>query len=347
MKELRITKSNKLVESSLLEAAVKFTLRDHKVMLAVISQISPNDTQLKPYTLSIAELEQLTNIHSTHLYQEISEISDRLTAIKIKIKEPGEPKGFLEAVWFSAIRYRPSKGRVEFFISEPLKPYLIQVKSAFTTYYLRQVTNLQSIHSIRMYPLLRQYLTIKDVENGKTIGFRIIAIGELKEVLGIGEAQYTKFADFKRYVLQKCQNELEEKTDLIFDFEPIKQGRKISKLKLIIQANIKPVEVVEDGSVIEGEVLPDGYDEGVALIISNTVPDLKEKYVTLLASRLDVVAATQACLSYTKAKQSGKVKHPEAYFLGILKNQEQQTKSSQEVDLDDTSWANRADFDEF
>ncbi|WP_027710074.1 replication initiation protein [Zooshikella ganghwensis] len=347
MKELRITKSNKLIESSLLEAAVKFTLRDHKVILAVISQISPKDAQLKPYTLSISELEQLTNIRSRHLYQDISEISDRLTAIKIKIKEPDEPKGFLEAVWFSAIRYRPSKGRVEFFISEPLKPYLIQVKSAFTTYYLRQVTNLQSIHSIRLYPLLRQYLTIKDVENGKTVGFRIISIEELKEVLGISEEQYKKFADFKRYVLQKCQNELEEKTDLIFDFEPIKQGRKIAKLKLIIQANIKPVEVVEDGSVIDGEVLPDGYDEGVAAMIAGAIPELPEKVVTLLASKLDGIAASQAYLSYTKAKKAGKVKDPAAYFLGILKHQEQQAKNSHNPDMDDMSWANRADFDEF
>lgn len=347
MDSLRVTKSNKLIEASLTEAAVKFSLRDHKVILAVISQISLNEKELKPLTLSISNLEKLTKIRNKHIYQDISAISDRLTSVKIKIKEPDEPKGFLEAPWFSAIRYRPSKGLIVFTLNQELKPYLIQVKSAFTSYYLSQVISLQSVYSIRFYPLLRQFLTLKDVKNGKTAGYRYIDLDELKDILGIHGDKYKKFSDLNRYVIKKCQNELSSKTDLAFDFQPIKEGRKITKIKLNIQSN-ETFEEVDEGSFTESELLPENYDEGVAFIIGNTVPSIPRDLVTLLASKIDALTATQACMSYRNAEAATKIEKPAAYFIGILKHQAKEMeklKASQDKrDAFDRSWADNIDW---
>ncbi|RDH41633.1 replication initiation protein [Zooshikella ganghwensis] len=350
LSEIRVTKANKLVEASLAESAVKLTLRDQKIILAVISQISPSDPDFKSYRLSIDTLAELTNIHKNTLYSEFERISARLASCLIKIKEQDEPKGFLHTNWFADIAFKPSKGYAEFSFSRKLKPYLIGIKDTFTWYYLSKVSSLQSVYSIRLYPLLRQYLPIKSVQNGKTEGYRIIAIDELKDILGVDKNNYPRFADFKRRVIIQCQKEISEKTDLAFDFEPVKDGRKITKLKFNIKSNASFEEVVEKEEVAKPELLPAGYDENVANMLLSEVPELKSKMgiVTLLATRLDFISASQACLMYTNAKDAGKeIKDPAAYFLGILKHQEQQAKNSHNPDMDDMSWANRADFDEF
>ncbi|MGI0120129.1 replication initiation protein [Zooshikella sp. RANM57] len=356
--KLRITKANQLVEAVFIETTTKLTLRDQKVILAVISQLSPDDEDFKKYNITLSELEKLTNIDRQNLYRknnqsrlskkprEIEEICKRLMSSLIQIREPEEPDGFLMANWFSHARYSPSRGLVEFSFSPELKPYLLQVKNSFTTYHLKQVINLQSVYSIRLYELLRQFLTLKAVKEGQTIAFRKINLDQLRGFIGVEEGRYKRFTEFRRNILDKTQAELSEKTDLAFDYEPARKGRSVNSINFTIRHNAK-FEAVEDEKAVDPQVLPEDYDEAVAVMLTSAVPELPEDIVILLASRLDAVAASQAFLSYTKAKQVGKVNDPAAYFLGILKHQEQQAKSSHNPDMDDMSWANRTDFDEF
>ncbi|MBU2714101.1 replication initiation protein [Zooshikella harenae] len=355
--KLRITKANQLVEAVLIETTSKLTLRDQKVILAVISQLSPDDEDFKKYHITLSELEKLTNIDKQNLYRknkqsqlsnkprEIEEICKRLMSSLIQIREPEEPDGFLMANWFSHARYSPSRGLVEFSFSPELKPYLLQVKNSFTTYHLKQVINLQSVYSIRLYELLRQFLTLKAVKEGQSLAYRKIELSQLRGFIGVEEGRYKRFAEFRRNVLDKTQRELSEKTDIAFDYEPIRKGRSVNSINFTIRHNVK-FEAIEDSKVHEADILPDSYDEAVAAMLASAVPELPDQVVKLLASKLDGISASQAFLSYTKAKQAGKVKDSAAYFLGILRHQEQQSKSTREPDLDDMSWVGRG-FDEY
>ena len=113
-----------------------------------------------------------------------------------------------------------------------LKPYLLRLKREFTKCRMSIVTQFQSIYSIRIYQLLKQY---------KNIGFRVLNLDELKDILGIEKSQYRMFRDFNKRILKQSKKEFEKKDesgnfkcDLTFELEKIKEGRRIARLKFII-----------------------------------------------------------------------------------------------------------------
>lgn len=61
-----------------------------------------------------------------------------------------------------------------------------------------------------------------------------ISFDELREQLC--DSKYSDWRDFRRAVLLTAQNEIHEKTNTRFDFEPIRVGRKIKTVKFIIYA---------------------------------------------------------------------------------------------------------------
>ena len=64
-------------------------------------------------------------------------------------------------------------------------------------------------------------------------GHWIADITELKSYMGIDE-KYKLFQNFERRVLIPCKKEIEEKTDLRFNYKKIRSGRKIKKLSFQI-----------------------------------------------------------------------------------------------------------------
>jgi hypothetical protein len=70
-----------------------------------------------------------------------------------------------------------------------------------------------------MYEILKQY---------EKLGKREITVTELRELLGIDKNEYsgrTGWSDFKKYVLDSCQQALQENTDICFTYERGKVGK--------------------------------------------------------------------------------------------------------------------------
>ena len=127
--------------------------------------------------------------------------------------------------WFSSFSYE--EGVIEYKFDPLLKPFLLQLKNNFATYQLKNILSLKSAYSIRMYELLNQY---------KVIGKRTIEIEELKLLLNIPDSYRNN--DILK-LLEKIKKELTSKTDLIFDFEAIKESRQFKSFEFTIQYNKK------------------------------------------------------------------------------------------------------------
>ena len=57
----------------------------------------------------------------------------------------------------------------------------------------------------------------------------------LKELLKCKATRYNQFKFFNAEILKKCHNELNEKTDCHFDYEPVKQGRTIVGIRFTVK----------------------------------------------------------------------------------------------------------------
>lgn len=215
-----VTKSNALIEKT-----YQLSVMEQKLILTLASLVQPSDEAFRPYQIKVSDFVQLLGLKSTGKYTEIRKI---VQALQQKTLPIHTGQSLLDITWLSSAEYFHGKGYVELEFSPKLKPYLLQLKEKFTTYQLKNIIQLRSSYSIRIYELLKQYEPIKH---------RSFTLEELRSVLGIEPNKYKLFGHFKDKVLNVGKKELEEKTDLRFEFEEIKKGRKVTGIKFYIYKN--------------------------------------------------------------------------------------------------------------
>lgn len=98
-------------------------------------------------------------------------------------------------------------------------PLMFDFKNRYFKYELWNALRLKSPNQVRMYEILKQY---------EGIGKRELSITELRELIGIGKSEYsgrTGWSDFKKKVLDSCQQALKETTDICYTYERGKAGK--------------------------------------------------------------------------------------------------------------------------
>lgn len=348
-KRLRVNKANALIEakSYFVDAGEVYDHRlglwEQKVVLSVISKIQPKDKDQLCYTLTYDELSELSGIPVIELKR--SKTKAMLVKLRSKtmaIEDPEHPDSYLITGWFSDIQPKPRSGVVEFSVSPKLKPYLLDLNTNFTSYHLRQVVKLSSVFSIRLYELLRQYLPLK---SGKDKGERTVDLSELRGYLGLASSKYKRFQDFKRHVIQPAKEELEEKTDLAFDFEGVRIGRAVGAVKFTIYKNVlEKAEGVLEGTLVRDDVT---VDPELAQRIKMFIPEITSSQVDLLFATYTKENLSESLVVLATSIASGAIKKsPLAYYQGVLANKAKESQvKNEDIDLDGFEWTRNVDMD--
>lgn len=214
-----VVKSNKLIE-----AKYKLNLNEQKIILYAVSKLNRNKDKFNILDLKTNEFTNLIDT-SPKRYSEIRKIVKGMMDKKVIINTS---KSELITNWVSSIEYIKNTGIIELEFSEKLVPYLLQLKEQYTKYDIKNILYLKNKYSIRIFELLKQY---------EKIGKREIKIDDLKKMLGC-ENKYKQFKEFKRNVLEIAKKEVNEHTDIDFEYKKITQGRKVIGIEFIIDARI-------------------------------------------------------------------------------------------------------------
>jgi len=215
--DLVVTKANKLVEAS-----YRLNVSEQRMMALLVTQIHPDDEELKPYRFTVGDLGELisdgdnSERKQQSLYSRVKALTRGLLEKVVQIQEPD---GLLQIHWLSSAKYYDGTGAVELKFAAEMKPYLLQLQERFTSYKLGNVVKLRSRYSVRLYELLKQY---------EQLGKRSFELPELRRVLGLADGELALWADFRRKVLEVAQRELPKKTDLGFSYTVRKRGRAIA-----------------------------------------------------------------------------------------------------------------------
>ena len=207
-----------------INARHQLTVAEMRIVLTMITQVGRNDEDFKPYRIYIKDFVEAIGTAHKGEYERAREIT--LNLMK-RVMEIPRPKGYLQVSFLSSAEYITGTGYVELSFDPKLKPYLLQLKERFTQYDIRNVLALQSFYSIRIYELLKQYVKL---------GERVMEVDELRELLKLPDS-YKHYASFKRRIILQAQKDLSRHTDLSFDFEEIKTGRKFTRIRFIIRGN--------------------------------------------------------------------------------------------------------------
>ncbi len=208
-----VVQSNPLVE-----AQYRLDLVEQKILRYLVSLIAPYDTTFEKrfYRVHIKDLEQFLGWQkSGEIFQYIKKIADKLRMTTIKIFKPDVT---IVTSWLASYKYPKNLGWIEFEFSTNLETELLQLKEQFTQYYLKNVSKLKSQYSIRLYELLKQYVSL---------GERKESIANLRAMLGIEANEYKLYGHFKSRILEPSYKEIIQKTDLDFDWKPVKEARKV------------------------------------------------------------------------------------------------------------------------
>ena len=204
--KLPVVKRNPLVE-----AKFKTTALEYKILMVAASKISSSDDVLKDISFTVDEFCSLLGVEADGMYDYMKRACERLVSKSVAVKNesmkeyvsnlPVSNKGYTVFPWLHHIAYDDATVNIRF--HEYMKPLLLYVlgNEEYTKYLLENITKCDSIYSMRVYELLKQY---------QKIGERVLQLQELREMLGIKKTEYTRYNDFKRYVIQQAHKEINE-----------------------------------------------------------------------------------------------------------------------------------------
>ncbi len=226
-----VNMENKLVvqANTLIEASYKLKPSQQKFLRVMASMINFGDEDFKMYEFKISELMELYEIKDQSKYSEIPKQTKELMGNVLTFKDD---KTEVLVPFLSFYKHEKGEGTIKVQFHPFLKPFYLYLnkENPYTKYQLRNIVSLKSTYSIRFYELLKQYEGIKS---------RTFTIEGIREIFKINHNEYTRYNDFKRKVILQAQKELPLKTDISFDFEEIKTGRKVTSLKFYIHSNNK------------------------------------------------------------------------------------------------------------
>lgn len=246
-----------------MNSSYDLSLEEQKIILTLASMVQPTDEEFKPYNFKINDFMELLGVDTKTKYTEIPKITKELMK---KVLEIQEGNTLLQVAWLNSARYEKGSGMVTLKFSPDLKPYMLQLKEKFTQYQLANVLTMKSKYSPRVYEILK-------CNEFKKQGYMNIEVEDLRKLLKTYN-MYPRYNDFKRKIIIKSQKELKKKTDISFEFEEIKTGRKVTALKFYIHSNKKisdSEEAVTKIDTIDEEKQDKPYIEESKQIIKNVL----------------------------------------------------------------------------
>lgn len=222
-----VTKSNALIQQS----RFSLTLQENKIIAFLISQIQPDEKELnKYYEFSIVSFCDACGIdatNNTYIRKTIKKLYDRSVEIFLDGK-------YVPFKWIGDYEIIPQKSVIRIQIHFRMKPFLIDLRGAFTSYGLGYVLAFSNKYSIQLYEIFRSYLKLNKYWT---------EIEKFKQKLLV-EQKYKNFSDLKRFVLDPAISEINEKSDIYVTYTTERRGNKVTALVFNIISR-DPMEVIK------------------------------------------------------------------------------------------------------
>ena len=195
------------------------------VLFMLLASLNETDDIGKEYHIRVKDIELITGRKWN--YQQLKDGNEGLLS---RVFEIQMPKGLKQIVLFNEVQYLDGTGSFYMKINESARPYFFELKNNFTLLELKSVLGCSSKHAKRLYSLACQW---------RGTGGHTYSLGEFKEMLGLKDPkgkeveQYKQIGEFKKSVLDVAKKQINEHTDIVFDYELLKiRGRSFDTIKL-------------------------------------------------------------------------------------------------------------------
>jgi plasmid replication initiation protein len=226
-----ITKHNVFVRAS-----YRLTVQEVRLILMIIGQmknskVKSNDTL---FTLRAEDYSRIYNVALSHSYVDIEEAAKELYNRTLSLDE------YTDTRWIQTrFNYIKGSGYIQLRLADIVLPYIQELESHFTAYYLNEVRNLRTIYSVRLFELCKSYLSM---------GEWIVDLEQFKSILGLDEDY--RIDHVSNRVIIPAIEAINEHTSLVIGYSKIKRGRVITGFSFTIDEKVhtplKAKEVQDD-----------------------------------------------------------------------------------------------------
>lgn len=219
------------------------------IVFSLLSKLTRQDKPGTIYEIRVRELELLTG--RSWNYKQLLESTENLNS---RVYTIDNGKTLLQVSLLASALYRKGEGTIELEIAERMRPYLIDLKSNFTSYRLQAAFSLSSKYAKRVYQLASQW---KDVGETKTYTLdEFKAMLKLKDPSGKEPEQYAQISALQKYVLDVATTQINEHSDLNIRYELLKKGRSYQSIRFFVNQQVPqqlpiPFELSADDAKVQ------------------------------------------------------------------------------------------------
>ena len=196
-----VVKANDLIRKTRYD----LTTEQQKLVLYCISKIKPNDDYGRWFEINIDDICNACNFDyksGSYYYKAIKEDLQKLTT-RLWVEMPD--KSLRTVSWISDAQIIPLSGKIYIKFHPQMAPYLFDLHERYTQYQLQDVLVFKGKYAIRLYEILRSYMTQLEIEYGIEREITTM-LDELRYILSVDG--YKEYKDFKKYVLNKAVEEI-------------------------------------------------------------------------------------------------------------------------------------------
>lgn len=196
-----VVKANDLIRKT----RYSLTAQQQKIVLFCISKIRPNDPPGTAYEVDIRELCEACNLDIDTGGMYYKTVKTDLINLTQRYWVELPDKTLSTVSWIGDADIIPYSSKVIIHFHPKMTPYLFQLKERYTQYRLEDVLPFKGKHAIRLYEILRSYVTAAEIEEGyqKRV---TISLADLKQSLDI--ESYDRWVDFEKRVIASSVKEI-------------------------------------------------------------------------------------------------------------------------------------------
>ena len=215
-----------------------------RLVALLASKVRADDIDFHVYEIPVSEVVPSRELGGKD-YRDIEDIIDKVMSRVLTIRDE-IGRGWTKYNVFSRCRYRPKEGILELGFHPDLRPHYLNLQKNFAKWNLLEFLTLPSIYSQRIFEILKSWDDKPET---------IISIADLHEMLDSPDSFRANFAEFRRRVLEKAHKDITQKTQLIYEWEPIKQGRAVVAVRFVFsKKRALPIAKKKNDEAIEKRI---------------------------------------------------------------------------------------------
>ncbi|MDG6898079.1 hypothetical protein A6A19_08905 [Actinobacillus delphinicola] len=247
-KNLVVAKHNDLIQSRM----PKITLLESRIINMALGYFNPTDPKMGLH-FTVKEFAELYGLDEKVAYQQAEKAVNGLFGKGFILRDDEYVRDVVAFV--NRNTYFKKEGRFYIEFHEEVRPFIAQlqqIQAGYTKYYLEEIAQLKSQHSVRMYEIATMILK-------KYQGEHTFPIDDIKFFFNI-QNKYKAFYQLRVWVLQPATDEVNDKTDLLVHFEPIRLGRGYSEIRFTVHRK-RPAKKLSPKIVdpVFGEIVADSF----------------------------------------------------------------------------------------